>query len=133
MLSAVGFAAVLFATPSAATVTMQHHMYMPAAVTVLAGDTVSFVNEDVTPHTITSVRELESQFRAFRRAGYCWEINEGEVGIACIAAPVFGPEREVMAAISLAGSTQQITKSNLRKLGLLVRRYGDLMSAKLGG
>jgi IclR family acetate operon transcriptional repressor len=87
----------------------------------------------MTPNTITSVRELETQFRAFRRVGYCWEINEGEVGVACIAAPVLGPGGEVMAAISLAGSTQQITKSNLRTLGLLVRRYGELMSARLGG
>jgi len=87
----------------------------------------------MTPHTITSARELEAQFRSFRRAGYCWEINEGEVGVACIAAPVFGPDREVLAAISLAGSTQQITKANIRKLGLLVRRYGELMSEKLSG
>jgi IclR family acetate operon transcriptional repressor len=87
----------------------------------------------VTPHTITDSRTLEGQFRDFRRLGYCWEIGEGEVGVACIAAPVFGPDREVVAAISLAGSTQQITKSNLRKLGSLVRRYGDLMSGKVGG
>lgn len=87
----------------------------------------------VTPHTITSVRKLESQFRAFRRTGFCWEVNEGEVGVACIAAPVFGPEREVIAAISLAGSTQQITKANLRKLGSMVRHYGELMSEKLSG
>ncbi len=87
----------------------------------------------VTPHTITSVRELETQFRVFRRAGYCWEINEGEVGVACIAAPVFGPDREVLAAISLAGSTQQITKTSMRKLGALVRRYGELMGGKLSG
>ena len=87
----------------------------------------------VTPLTITSADALESQFHKFRRVGYCWEISEGEVGVACLAAPVFGPDQEVIAAISLVGSTQQITKANIRKLGLLVRRYGDLMSAKLGG
>ena len=53
--------------------------------------------------------------------------------MACIAAPVFGPDKEVIAAISLVGNTQQITKANLRKLGLLVRRYGEPISAKLGG
>jgi DNA-binding IclR family transcriptional regulator len=87
----------------------------------------------VTPHTITSADALEAQFLKFRRVGYCWEISEGEVGVACIAAPVLGPDQEVIAAISLVGSTQQITKANLRKLGLLVRRYGALISAKLGG
>lgn len=87
----------------------------------------------VTPHTITSADALEAQFLKFRHVGYCWEISEGEVGVACIAAPVFGPDQEVIAAISLVGSTQQIAKANLRKLGLLVRRYGELISAKLGG
>jgi len=87
----------------------------------------------VTSHTITSADALEAQFLKFRRVGYCWEISEGEVGVACIAAPVFGPDKEVIAAISLVGNTQQITKANLRKLGLLVRRYGELISAKLGG
>lgn len=87
----------------------------------------------VTPHTITSTEALAVQFRNSRRVGYCSEISEGEIGVACVAAPVFGPGQEVIAALSLAGSTQQITKTNLKKMGLLVRRYGDLMSAKLGG
>jgi DNA-binding IclR family transcriptional regulator len=87
----------------------------------------------LTPYTITSADALEAQFLKFRRAGYCWEISEGEVGVACIAAPVYGPGEEVIAAISVVGSAQQITKANLRKLGTLVRRYGDLISAKLGG
>lgn len=87
----------------------------------------------VTPHTVTSVSALKAQFRKFREVGYSWEISESELGVACIAAPVFGPGQEVIAAISLVGSTQQISKANRRNLGLLVRRYGELMSAKLGG
>lgn len=87
----------------------------------------------MTPHTITSVDALEKQFRSFRRLGYCWEISEGEVGVACIAAPIFGPDREVIAAISVAGSAHQITKESLRRLGALVCSYGARMSAKLSG
>ncbi len=87
----------------------------------------------MTPHTISSVEALERQFRNFRKVGYCWEIGEGEVGVACIAAPVFGPDQEVIAAISVAGSAQQITKENLRRLGSLVCSYGARMSARLSG
>ena len=87
----------------------------------------------VTPRTITSVEALEKQFRNFRRLGYSWEIGEGEVGVACIAAPVFGPDQEVIAAISVAGSSQQITKENLRGIGSLVCGYGARMSARLSG
>lgn len=87
----------------------------------------------VTPHTITSSDALEKQFRSFRSRGYSWEISEGEVGIACIAAPIFGPDQDVIAAISVAASTQQITKANLRTIGPLVRHYADRISAKLSG
>jgi plastocyanin len=38
----------------AATVSIQHHMYMPADVTVPAGTTVTWTNEDGAIHTVTS-------------------------------------------------------------------------------
>lgn len=87
----------------------------------------------VTPHTLTSPTILEKQFRTFRGTGYTWEISEGEVGVACVAAPIFGLDEDVIAAISVAGSTQQITRANLRRIGPVVRRYADRMSAKLSG
>lgn len=85
----------------------------------------------LTPGTITSRDVLEQQLCRFRRLGYTWESNEGEWGVACVAAPVFGPRHEVVAAISLSGTTQQITKSRIPALGALVRRYAESMSAQL--
>lgn len=86
----------------------------------------------LTPGTITSRDVLEQQLRKFRRLGYTSESNEGEWGVACVAAPVFGPRHEVVAAISLSGTTQQITKSRIPALGTLVRRYAQDISAQLG-
>ena len=93
----------------------------------------TFELRPVTPHTITSLEALEKQFRTFRSTGYSWEMSEGEVGVACVAAPIFGPDQEVIAAISLAGSTQQITKANLRTIGELVRRFAERISSRLRG
>ena len=86
----------------------------------------------LTPRTITSKLVLDQQLRKFRRLGYAWESNEGEWGVACVAAPVFGPSHEVVAAISLTGTTQQITKSRIPALGALVRRYAENISTQLG-
>ncbi|MGI9071566.1 MAG: IclR family transcriptional regulator [Bryobacteraceae bacterium] len=86
----------------------------------------------MTPRTITSAGALERQFQEFRRAGYCWEFSEGEAGVACVAAPVFGPDHQVLAAVSITGTTHQITKANLRTLGTLVKRYAQQMSIRLG-
>ena len=86
----------------------------------------------VTPRTITSRRVFENQLRTFRRLGYTWEIEEGELGVTCVAAPLFGPLGEVFAAASLTGTTQQIPKSRLAQTATLVRRYAQMMSARLG-
>src|SRR5258708_9508597 len=86
----------------------------------------------VTPRTITSRRILENQLRSFRRLGYAWEMEEGEAGVACVAAPLFGPLGDVVAAASVTGTTQQIPKNRIAPIGLLVRKYSQLMSSRLG-
>jgi IclR family transcriptional regulator, KDG regulon repressor len=85
-----------------------------------------------TPYTITSRSGLVKQLRTFRRLGYSWETNEGEVGLGCVAAPILGPGREVFAAMSLSGTTHQISSAKLPSLGNLVRRYTQQMSRRLG-
>jgi DNA-binding IclR family transcriptional regulator len=85
-----------------------------------------------TPYTITSPAALIKQLRAFRRLGYSWERNEGEVGLGCVAAPIFGPGHEVLAALSLTGTTQQVSPARTSVLGNLARKYAHQMSRRLG-
>jgi len=86
----------------------------------------------VTPYTITSKRHLERQLDEVRRRGYSWELNEGEVGIGCVAAPVFDDRDQVVAAVSLTGTAHQITRAEIPRLGSLVKRFARQMSARLG-
>jgi DNA-binding IclR family transcriptional regulator len=86
----------------------------------------------VTLRTITSRRVLETQLRSFHDLGYTWEMEEGELGLACVAAPLFDHGGELAAAVSVVGTIQQIPKSRLTELGALLRRYAQLMSARLG-
>jgi IclR family KDG regulon transcriptional repressor len=86
----------------------------------------------LTPRTITSRRMLESQFRSFRRLGYTWEMEEGETGVACVAAPLFGHRHQLVAAVSVAGTIQQIPKRRIKDVGAMLRRYAQMMSTRLG-
>ena len=86
----------------------------------------------VTPYTITSKRHLERQLDEVRHRGYSWELNEGEVGIGCVAAPVFDDRDQVVAAVSLTGTAHQITRAEIPRLGSLVKRFARQMSARLG-
>lgn len=86
----------------------------------------------ITPRSITSRRVLENQLRSFRRLGYTWETEEGETGVACVAAPVYCNRGQLVAAVSVAGTTQQIPKGRIKDVGALVKRYAQMMSARLG-
>lgn len=86
----------------------------------------------LTARTITSKPELEKQFHLYRARGFAWEIDEGEVGVACVAAPIFGVQGRLVAAISLTGTTSQITRAKMKPLGALVTRYAEIISRHLG-
>jgi IclR family acetate operon transcriptional repressor len=86
----------------------------------------------VTPRTITSRRALEAQFVVFRRLGFTWEMEEGELGVACVAAPVFGQQGKVVAAVSVTGTIQQIPKNRIVGTGAIVRKCAQRMWARIG-
>lgn len=85
-----------------------------------------------TPHTLTSRSALLKQLRSFRQLGYTWERNEGEIGLGCVAAPIVGAGQEVVAAISLTGTSHQISPKRVPKIGALVKKYAEQISRRLG-
>jgi IclR family transcriptional regulator, KDG regulon repressor len=86
----------------------------------------------LTERTVSSKKMLGKQLAEFRHQGYSFEIDEDVIGVACVAAPVFGFSRRLLGAISVAGTTQQVNPETIPELGKLVRRYAGLMSTKLG-
>lgn len=63
-----------------------------------------------TPNTITSLDGLLDEFSKIRAIGYALDKEEHEIGVACVAAPVFD-HSGIMAAISLSGPSERILKS----------------------
>ncbi len=82
----------------------------------------------LTRQTIASKRALEKQLERFRGLGYGWERNEGELGLGCVAAPVFGPAGGVIAGVSITGSALRLADSTIPALGALVSAYAKRMS-----
>ena len=83
-------------------------------------------------NTITSMRRLQEEVARIRRAGYAVEEEEGEIGFRCIGCPIFDHNGEVIAAISLAGTTIQITADNLSVLADELKRTAQAISGTLG-
>lgn len=62
----------------------------------------------VTPHTVTDRAELEAQLDDVRRSGIARTHEELEVGLDALAAPVFGSDGEVVAALDVSGPSHRL-------------------------
>jgi DNA-binding IclR family transcriptional regulator len=83
-------------------------------------------------NTITSIRKLKLQMAQIRQAGYAVEDEEGEIGCRCVGAPVFDHAGNVIAAISVAGTTAQVRSEEYTYFGQLVRQTASEISEALG-
>jgi DNA-binding IclR family transcriptional regulator len=61
-----------------------------------------------TPRTITSPTALRRELTAIPERGLAVDREEGNIGVSCIAAPIFGPLGQVVAALSVTGPSSLV-------------------------
>jgi DNA-binding IclR family transcriptional regulator len=61
-----------------------------------------------TPRTITSPTALRRELAAVPDRGLAVDREEGNIGVSCVAAPIFGPLGEVRAALSVTGPSKLV-------------------------
>ena len=86
--------------------------------------------ERVTPHTISGRAALEAQLEEARQTGVARTHEELEVGLDAIAAPVFGVDGEVVAALDVSGPSHRLR--NRPDLDRLTRDGAADLSRRLG-
>lgn len=86
--------------------------------------------EAVTDNCATTFLDLSERLAVVRDTGYATEIEEGALGVACVAAPLY-KAGEVTGAISIAGPRVRMTDERLAALGPRVREVADLISSRL--
>jgi IclR family transcriptional regulator, acetate operon repressor len=84
-----------------------------------------------TPRTITDPEILRAQLREARARGYAYTVEELEMGLNAVAAPVGGPGT-MMAAISVAGPAYRVTPERIPDLAGAVTRAGAEGSRRMG-
>jgi DNA-binding IclR family transcriptional regulator len=88
--------------------------------------------EKVTPRTVTERSELEAQLESARRAGVARTHEELEMGLDAIAAPVFGPDGEMVAAVDVSGPTHRLRPGGRGDLERLTIEAAADLSRRLG-
>ncbi|MDE0369231.1 MAG: IclR family transcriptional regulator, partial [bacterium] len=64
--------------------------------------------ESKTAHTITDTTTLRSQLAEIRRLGYACNLEESELGVISVSAPIRDRSRTVVAAVSVAGPKSRL-------------------------
>lgn len=82
--------------------------------------------------TIVSLNKLRLELSRIRELGYAFDDEEDEIGLRCIGAPVFDNTERVVAAISVSGTTVQITMERVPALARTVTKTAAAISAQLG-
>ena len=85
----------------------------------------------LTPETVTDHKKLRTQLAKIRRQGYAQNLNESEVGVLSVAAPIRDGGGGVVAAMSVAGPAARMDPI-LGKIAAAVVESAALASRRLG-
>lgn len=78
------------------------------------------------------VDETEHILDEVRRSGFSTDLEDNEIGICCVGAPIFDHDARALAAISVSVPTARFDHARLGKLGHLIRGRADEISRALG-
>ena len=86
-----------------------------------------------TPRTIVSLSRLKHELQKVRESGVAIDNEENTPGVRCIAAPIFGANGRVLAALSLTGPVQQVTEAGMSTIIAKVTDAARRLTLALGG
>ena len=70
----------------------------------------------MTDYTVTDMRRLRAELKLVRARRFAAAVDELELGLAAIAAPVIGAGGNVIAALSISGPTTRMSPSRIDEL-----------------
>jgi IclR family acetate operon transcriptional repressor len=89
--------------------------------------------EQFTPHTLTDPEAMIADLNDAKERGYAIDGEEKNIGMRCIASPVFNVFGEAVAGISVSGPTSRITEDRIAVLSVHVMAAADQLTRAIGG
>ena len=81
--------------------------------------------------TIVTLREFKRELARIRDLGYALDDEEDEVGLRCVATPIFDSRRKPVAAVSVAGTIEDIPLDRVDPLAAMLWQTADDISRRL--
>jgi DNA-binding IclR family transcriptional regulator len=86
----------------------------------------------LTPKTISDKNQLKLELSQIRHRGFAFDIEENNLGLTCVAAPIFDHNGKALYGISVSGPTMRMNSNKLTKASRIVKDAADEISRKLG-
>jgi IclR family transcriptional regulator, acetate operon repressor len=77
-------------------------------------------------------QDSSAELQQIRARGYATSVDELEVGLSALAAPVFGPGGDAFAALSISGPTNRLTSERIAQLAPLLMEEATRLAERLG-
>jgi IclR family transcriptional regulator, acetate operon repressor len=74
----------------------------------------------------------DAELKRVRARGYATSVDELEHGLSALAAPVFGPSGDAIAALSISGPTARVTSDRIATLAPLLIDEATQLAQRLG-
>ena len=87
---------------------------------------------EYTENTITKEEELKTELEKVYDQGFALDDEESEKGIRCIAGPIFDHDGELIAAFSISGPANRMTKDKIEQIQETVKDYSLRISRAFG-
>ena len=84
--------------------------------------------ETFTEHTICNKDELYAELNKIKAQGFAFDDEEKNIGMRCIAAPIFNYYGEVVAGISISGPTARLSIDRINLVSKIVKHKAELLS-----
>jgi IclR family acetate operon transcriptional repressor len=87
--------------------------------TMSAGERKQILKGQLVPdteHTVVDKKQLDEQLAEIRKLGYAYSVDEHEIGLAGVAAPIRSLGGGVVAAVAASGPSFRITPDNVPEL-----------------
>lgn len=85
-----------------------------------------------TPHTLTTFAEIKRETELTRKRGYSLDNEEYHPGVRCLAAPVFGSDGHVVAALGITAATVRFSKERIPEFAAKVTTAAAELARSLG-
>lgn len=87
----------------------------------------------LTVNTITTIEGMTQALETIRQQAFAMDAEENELGVSCIACPIFDHQQKVNYAVSVSLSTARLNQLGLENLLPEIQKTAENISAELGG